>query len=167
MIRDFLTDPAWVAVAACLAVILAAVASIPLVVQLGRWLGQRRQTRHLPKNTQVHKDRANYGRLLQKYEGYLTILENLIVVRSQVKRGSGPWTPELEQHFLQTRDHIFHELEKRGKREGQMGVFQLLDVLEERMVGIAEERRKRADLQARQAEIENHPLFIKRRSSGD
>jgi hypothetical protein len=35
------------------------------------------------------------------------------------------------------------------------------------MVGTADLRNKRDELQVRQAEIENHPLFIKRRFSDD
>lgn len=101
---------------------------------------------------------------MQKYESYLVILENLIIVRSHVEAGSDPWTPELEQPFIQTRDGIDDSLEKRGKKQADMGVFQLLDVLEGRMVGVAEERRKRAELEARQTEIESHRLFIKRDS---
>ncbi len=159
MLPDFLSKPEW------LAVILAVLALMRQeIVGLGCWLWRRWQIRYIPTNTQVHKDRDNYSLLLQKYEGYLTILENLIVLRSQVEAGSDPWTPELEQQFVQTSDSIYDSLEKRSDHEEHMGVFQLLNVLEGRMVGIAEERRKRADLQTRQAEIESHPLFIGRSS---
>ncbi len=154
-VPDFLIDPAW------LAVFLATVALIPSVVNVARRLRTRWQNRHIPRNTQVHKDRENYALLLEKYEGYLLLLENLIVIRSQVEVGPDPWPPELEQQFVQTRDAVYDSLEKRGKKEKDMGEFQLMDVLESRMVGIAEERRKRAELEARQAEIEDHPLFIK------
>ena len=43
-----------------------------------------------------------------------------------------------------------------------MGVFQLMDILEGRMVGAKELRMKRTALEERQAEIEDHPLFIRR-----
>lgn len=118
--------------------------------------------RHLPTNTQAHKDRRNYERLLQDYEGNLTLLENLIVIRSQVEASAEPWTSELESKALDIRDKIYRNLEKRSEHEKHMGIFQKMDVLEGRMVGIAEERRKRADLQARQTDIENHRLFIGR-----
>ena len=68
---------------------------------------------------------------------------------------------------MQTRDRIYNSLEERSKKESSMGVFQLLDILEGRMVGIAEERRKRKNLHDRQAEIENHRLFIKRDYSNE
>jgi hypothetical protein len=100
--------------------------------------------------------------LLQKYESYLDLLANLIILRAQHEAGPDEWTPELEQKFVETRDGIYHDLENRSKREKEMGDFQLLDILEGRMVGIADLRNKRAELQARQAEIESHPLFIRR-----
>ena len=156
MVPNFFTNPGWIAV------ILATIALLPQVVRLGSWLRTRWQTRHIPRNTQAHRDRANYTLLLQKYESYLILLENLIILRSQVEAGSEPWTIELEQQFVQTRDHIYNSLEERSKKESSMGVFQLLDILEGRMVGIAEERRKRENLHDRQAEIENHRLFIER-----
>src|SRR4051794_1028990 len=98
MMPNFLTEPEW------LALIVSIVALTPQVVKLGRWLWKRRYQRFMPKNTQVHKDHTNYDLLLQKYEGYLTILQNLIILRSQIEAGSDPWTPELEQQFVQTRD---------------------------------------------------------------
>jgi hypothetical protein len=166
IILDFLTDPVWLGVAAWSAVMLATLALIPQAVKLGRWLHKRRQQRFIPQ-TQSKKDRANYGLLLQKYEGYLDILSDLIVLRSQLERGPDEFTLELELEFVRTRDDVYHSLEKRSKREKEMGVSQLLEVLEERMVGTADLRNKRDELQVRQAEIENHPLFIKRRFSDD
>ncbi len=65
----------------------------------------------------------------------------------------------MRQRLVETRDGVFHSLQEHGAREDDMGVLQKLDILEERMVGIAEQRRKRDDLEARQAEIEDHPLF--------
>ena len=158
IILDFLTDPIWLGVAAWSAVILA---TLPQAVKLCRWLHKRRQQRFIPR-TQSKKGRANYGLLLQKYESYLDLLSDLITIRSQIERGPDEFTPELEVEFVRTRDDVYHSLEKRSKREKEMGVFQLLEVLEERMVGTADLRNKRAELQTRQAEIENHPLFIKR-----
>jgi hypothetical protein len=102
---------------------------------------------------------------LQKYDAYLTLLENLIVLRSQVERGSDPWTLALEERFVRERDHIYNSLEKRSGVEKEMGTFQKLDILERRMVGIADLRRRREELKGRQDEIESHPLFIKRSSS--
>lgn len=61
---------------------------------------------------------------------------------------------------METRAGIYRSLEARGDREKDMGVLQKLDVLEERMAGIAEERRKRGDLETRQAEIEAHRLYV-------
>ncbi len=155
---SYFTDPAW------LAVLLATLALIPQLVKGGRWLWQRWQMRHFPKDTQPQKDRVAYGLLLQKYEGYLTMLENLIVLRSQVERGPDPFTPEMRERLVSLRDDIYASLEKRGKVENEMGDLQKLDILEGRMVGIADLRRRREELEERQAEIENHPLFIRRDS---
>lgn len=91
----------------------------------------------------------------------------MIILKAQHNRGPDEWTPELEQRFVETLDGAYNSLEKLGDREEDMGVFQLLDILEERMVGTAKERRERAELEERQAEIENHALFIKRSSSVD
>src|SRR5215210_4323862 len=135
---DYLTEPEW------LALIVAIVALIPQIIKLARRMWKRWNDRFMPRNTQVHKDRANYNLLLQKYEGYLVILENLIVLRYQVQRGPDPFTPELKQQFVQTRDGVYDNLEKRSKREKEMGVFQMLEVLEDRMVGMADLRNKRA-----------------------
>lgn len=118
--------------------------------------------RHMPRNTQPQKDRATYELLLQKYEGYLIFLENLIVLRSQIESGPDPFTPELREKLVGVRDDVYHSLEKRGDVEEDMGDLQLLDALESRMVGIADLRRRREELEERQAEIENHPLFINR-----
>ena len=154
-VADFLIEPEW------LAVILAALALVPQLVTLGRWLHKRQQQGFIPQ-TQSKKDRANYSRLLQQYESYLDLLSDLIVIRSQIERGPDDFTPEMEQKFVRTRDGVYHSLEKRSKREKEMGVFQKLEVLEGRMVGMADLCNKRAELQTRQAEIEDHPLFIKR-----
>jgi hypothetical protein len=161
-ISTFLADPIYPAWAAA---IFALLLLIPEIIKAGRWLRWRWETRHLPRNTQAHKDRTNYERLLQKYESYLIILENLIVLRSQIQAGPDPFTPELKEKLVKTRDHVSRELEHRSNVEKDMGIFQLLDVLEGRMVAIADLRRKREDLEKRQGDIEKHPLFIKRGSS--
>src|SRR5947209_19795793 len=110
MLNDF-TDPGW------LAVLLATLALIPQLIKAGQWLWKRYQTRYIPRNTQAHKDRANYGLLLQKYESYLDLLENLIIIRAQHEAGPDEWNPELEQQFVETRDGIYHSLEKRSNVE--------------------------------------------------
>lgn len=159
MLRDFLTDPFWLAIAAWLAVILATLALTPQVVGLGWWLRKRWQKRG-EIETQSKKDRSNYASLLKQYQDYLDILENLIVLRSQIEAGPDEFTPELKQKLMDTRDRVYDSLEESSDREEDMGIFQKLDILEGRMVGIVEERRKRADLEVRQAEIESHRLFI-------
>lgn len=153
--QELFTDPAW------LGVNLASLALIPQVVMLGRWLWRRSRAPYVPR-TQVQQDRENYGRLLQDYESNLLLLESLIVIRSQTEAGSVPWTPELEQHFAETRDGVYNNLERRGNEESSMGILQKLDILEGRTVSLGEARQRRAELQARQAEIESHRLFIKR-----
>ena len=152
----FLYEPEW------WAVIIAVLALLPQLRNGGRWLWRRWSTRNLPRNTQVHQDRENYGLLLEKYDSYLTLLENLIVLRAQVEAGSDPWTPELEEEFVRVRDGIYQSLEKRSEVEKDMGDLQKLDILEGRMVGITDLRKRREELEERQAEIEAHPLFVRR-----
>lgn len=157
MLREFLTDPFSLAVAAWLAVIIAVIAIFrPEIAGLLHRLRGRWQER---TELQSSKDRKNYDVLLGRYQKYLDILENLIIVRAQLERGSEGFTPEMRQQLQDTRDGVYHDLEKRGEDEKDMGTFQLFEVLEERMVGIADQCRKREDLEARQAEIEDHPLF--------
>ena len=95
-------------------------------------------------------------------------MEELIVIRAQSERDYENWTHEekqqVEQQFAQTKSGVYRNLERRGDREEGMGILQKLDILEGRMIGIAEERRKRGDLENRQAEIENHRLFTDRQS---
>lgn len=158
MLPEFLHDPAW------LAVLLSALALIRPVKQARR-LNDWWQTRHFPKNLRSHKDRKDYELLLRKYEAYLDLLENLIVTRSQVEEGSREWTPGENDTAIAVRENIYSYLEQHAKKEKDMGVFQLLDVLDRRMVGATEERSKRSQLEARQAEIEKHPLFVKRQDS--
>lgn len=156
MLPDFLIDPSW------LGVILTALALIlPAAGWTARGLWSRWRAPYVPR-THVHKDRENYGLLLQDYESNLALLESLIILRSQVEAGPGDWTPELEQHFAQTRDKVYRNLERRGDEEDAMGIFQKMDVLEGRTVSLGEALQKRADLRARQIEIENHRLFIRR-----
>lgn len=104
----------------------------------------------------------NYDLLLYKYESYLDLLCDLIVLRAQIEVGLTECTPEMEREFIRTRDGIYQSLETRSKQEKQMGVFQLMDILEGRMVGAKELRKKRIALENRQDEIEEHPLFIRR-----
>ncbi len=95
----------------------------------------------------------------------MTLLEGIVILKAQLKRGLDAWTPELEQPIVKASYKVYISLHKRSNREEEMGVFQLLDILEDRMVGIAQERRERAELEERQAVTENHPLLIKRPSS--
>ncbi len=156
MIRDFLTNPTYLALAAWLAVVMALVAITP---QVSGWIRALRGRWQERTALQSSKDRKNYQRLLDQYRGYLDVLENLIIMRSQAQRGKDGFTPEMRQKLVEMRDDVYNSLEKRGDREEDMGTLQKLDVLEERMVGIAEQRRHRTDLEARQAEIEDHPVF--------
>lgn len=119
----------------------------PQAIKLGSWLWGRWRTRHLPRNTQTQKDRKNYNLILEKYEGYLALLEDLIVLRSQVEAGPDSWTPELEREFTRVRDRIYCSLEKRSDAEKEMGDFQLLDILEGRMVGVTDLRNRREELE--------------------
>ena len=156
MLPDFLTDPSWLGVIVTVA--------LPVAGWAGRWAWEqwRRSKQPLVPQTQSKKDHRNYDLLLHKYESYLDLLSDLIVIRAQVEAGPDEYTPELEREFIRTRDGVYRRLEVRGEREKDMGVFQLLDVLEGRMVGAKEQRKKRTELEARQAEIEDHPLFVKR-----
>jgi hypothetical protein len=90
------------------------------------------------------------------------LLSDLIVIRAQVEAGPSEYTSEMECEFVRTRDGIYRSLETRGKHEKEMGVFQLMDILEGRMVGAKELRKRRTALEERQAEIEDHPRFIRR-----
>jgi hypothetical protein len=49
------------------------------------------------------KDYATYVKLLDQYENYLNLLEDLIIIRSQVEAGSEEYTLELELEFVDTR----------------------------------------------------------------
>ncbi len=153
---DVLTDPAW------LAVIIACVALLPQLVRLGIWSVKRWQTWRSTIPTQSAKDRAVYGKLLDQYEKYLSLLEDLIILRAQFERGPDEWTPELQQKFSETRDMVYGSLEEQGDREEDMGIFQKLDILEDRTIGLAEQLKRRGKLRERQAEIEAHRLFIGR-----
>jgi len=95
----------------------------------------------------------------------LVLLEGMVILKAQLNRGLDARTPELEQPFVKASYKVYISLEKRSDREEEMGVFQLLDILEDRMVSISQERRERAELEERQAVTENHPHFIKRFSS--
>lgn len=86
----------------------------------------------------------------------------MIILRSRVLVGTEGWNSELQQQFVQTRDGIYDNFERNDPSYKDMGIFQKLDILEGRLVGIAEQRKRRDELQTRQAEIENHPMFIKR-----
>lgn len=152
---EFVTEPEWIAVIiAILALVLQAV--IPVRRLRRRW---REPIKH---ESQSKKDRHSYDFLLRKYEVYLDLLSDLIVIRAQVEAGPSEYTPEMEREFIRTRDGIYRSLETRGKHEKEMGVFQLMDILEGRMVGAKELRKRRTALEERQAEIEDHPLFIRR-----
>lgn len=155
MMPAFLSNPAWVAV------VLSSLALIPHLVRLVYWMSKRWQE---PKRikTQSMKDHATYVKLLDQYENYLNLLEDLIIIRSQVEAGSEEYTLELELEFVDTRDSIFHKLERSGERETQMGIFQKLDVLEGRNIGLEDQQDRRAELDDRQAKIERHPLFVGR-----
>lgn len=152
---DFFTEPEWIAV------IIAIVALAPQVVTLVRWALKRWREPFTPQ-TQSKKDRHNYDLLLHKYEGYLDLFSDLIVLRARIEAGPSEYTPEMEQKFIRTRDGIYQSLETRAKHEKGMGVFQLLDILEGRMVDAKEQRKKRTALENRQDAIEEHPLFIRR-----
>lgn len=152
---EYVTEPEWIAI------IISIVALVPSLGSLVRWAWKRWREPFTPK-TQSKRDRRNYDLLLHKYESYLDLMSDLIVVRAQVEAGPEDYTPELEEHFVRARDEVYNSLEKRSKREKDMGVFQLLDILEGRMVGAKEQREKRTALENRQADIEDHPLFIKR-----
>lgn len=111
---------------------------------------------------QSAEDRENYIKLLDTYEQNLELFEEMIILRSRVLVGTEGWNSELQQQFVQTRDGIYDNLERNDPSYKDMGIFQKLDILEGRLVGIAEQRKRRDELQTRQAEIENHPMFIKR-----
>lgn len=152
---EAITKPEWIAV------IIAIVALAPSVVALVRWARQHWQEPFTPE-TQSKKDRRNYDLLLHRYESYLDLLSDLIVIRAQVEAGPSEYTPEMEREFIRTRDGIYQSLETRGKQEKEMGVFQLMDILEGRMVSAKQQRDKRIALENKQADIEEHPLFIRR-----
>lgn len=118
--------------------------------------GVREAAKDEPPRTQSQEDHDSYALLLQNYESYVELLNDLIILRAQVARGPDEWSPELEERFVETRDGIYQSLEK------PMGLFEKLDILEGRNTGLTDERKKRAELAARQAEIEGHRLFIKR-----
>lgn len=148
--------PSW------LAAFFALITVIPLAVAAWRWLRRWWKTRHLPRNTQVHQDRANYVLLLDKYEAYLTLLRNVLIIRSQTQHANVADNPEVVQKMVETRDGLYQILEKQGEDESEMGDLQKLDHLESRNVGIEDLIERRRKLEDLQAEIENHPLFIPR-----
>jgi len=100
--------------------------------------------------------------LLDQYEKGLSLLEDLIIIRAQHGWRDREWTPELDQTFAETRDHVYDKFERESLDEDKMGIFQMLDVLEYRTVGLGEQKDRRQKLQERQAEIEAHKLFIPR-----
>jgi len=156
MLKNILTDPTW------LGVIIGTLALTPQVVKLGVWSVKRWKTWRNTIPTKSAKDRAVYGKLLDQYEQYLSLMEDLIILRAQFERGSDEWTPELQQRFSETRDRVYNSLEKQGDREDDMGIFQKLDILEERTIGLGEQLKRRGKLRDRQDEIEVHRLFIGR-----
>lgn len=79
----FLTDSGWVAVILVLAT---------WVWGWGRRLWRKVTAPYEPR-TQSRKDRENYILLLNKYENYLNLLEDTIVIRAQHKHGPAPYTP--------------------------------------------------------------------------
>ena len=119
----------------------------PPVTALAGWVWKRWREPFTPQ-TQSKKDRRNYYLLLHKYESYLDLLSDLII-RAQVEAGPDDYTPEMKREFVRTRDRIYCSLETRSKREKDMGVFQLLDVLEGRMVGAKDQRKRRTELENR------------------
>jgi hypothetical protein len=151
---EFVKETDWVAV---IVTVLVASPISALVHHI--WKRWREPFKH---ESQSKKDRHSYDFLLRKYEAYLDLLSDLIVIRAQVEAGPSEYTPEMEREFIRTRDGIYRSLETRGKTEKEMGVFQLMDILEGRMVGAKELRKRRSALEERQAEIEEHPLFIRR-----
>lgn len=151
---EFINEIDWVTV-------VVTVLAAPPVTALVRW-AWKRWREPFKHETQSRKDRRSYDFLLRKYEAYLDLLSDLIVIRAQVEAGPSEYTPEMEREFVRTRDGIYRSLETRGKQEKEMGVFQLMDILEGRMVGAKELRERRTALENRQTEIEDHPLFIRR-----
>ena len=115
----------------------------------------------------MHKDRENYALLLDKYEGYLTVLRELLILRSQTTYGKPSENPDIRERLIEVRDRLYHSIEKQGETEDEMGDLQKLDILESRNVGIDDLRKRRQELEELQAEIESHPLFIKRGSGED
>ncbi len=110
--------PAW------LAALFALLVLIPEVIKAWRWLRRRWATRHLPRNTQVDQDRANYTLLLDKYEGYLTLLRNLLILRSQTVHGGIAEKPKTVERFVEVRETLYSSIEKRGDEEDDMGDLQ-------------------------------------------
>jgi hypothetical protein len=163
-VRELLANPLF---PSWLAAIFAFLALIPLGITAVRLLRRRWETRHLPRNTQVDQDRANYVKLLDKYEGYLALLRNLLILRSQMQWGNVEGNPDVERQFVQKRDALYQSIRRRGDNESDMGDLQKLDILESRNVGINDLRQRRRELEELQAEVENHPLFIPRDSSED
>jgi hypothetical protein len=80
---------------------------------------------------------------LDQYEQYLELLE-----KTQAIRQRHPENSKVEQETINTRDHIYDNLEK------PKGVLEKLDTLEARNVGMSHEENRRAHLRTRQAEIE-------------
>ena len=134
MLQGLFTDPAWIAV------ILATLAIIPQVVSLIRWAWRRWRAPYEPK-TQIQADRAAYDSLLRQYDAYLNFLESLVVMRAQHEAGPDEWTPELWAGLVEHRDQIYENLENRGNKEEEMGIFQKLDILEGRTASLGERGR--------------------------
>jgi len=89
------------------------------------------------------KDGEQYQLLLDLYEKNLKLLETAQMA----------WEPYIEdpgvrQKFIKTRDHIFNDLEQ------PMGILEQLDILETRKTGLPNEKKRRAQLKARQERIE-------------
>jgi hypothetical protein len=98
-----------------------------------------------PHSEQGKKDRANYTRLLKLYEENLALLE-----QARAARAPHEGDPSVEQKFRETWNKICGNLEK------PMGIFEKLDILERRNTDMERERKKRAELQARQQLIESN-----------
>jgi hypothetical protein len=87
MLHGVLTNPAW------LAVVIAVGALIPQVKKAGIWSWRKWRDWRNTIPTQGAKDRKNYGKLLDQYEKYLSLLGDLIIRRAQHERGPDEWTP--------------------------------------------------------------------------
>jgi hypothetical protein len=75
MLHDVLTNPAW------LAVVIAVGALIPQVKKARIWSWRKWRDWRNTIPTQGAKDRKNYGKLLDQYEKYLSLLERVMNLR--------------------------------------------------------------------------------------